>query len=59
MTEDVMMSVLRFRFARKFGKLCCAEGAVSFLAWGIAPGFVVPKNTSAESAIQFLGEFDT
>jgi hypothetical protein len=39
-------------------ELCCAEGAVSLLAWGNAPGFVVPKNTSAESAIHFLGEFD-
>ena len=49
-------------------ELCCAEGAVSLLVrhgtdspwrtWGNAPGFVVPKTTSAESAIHFLGEFD-
>jgi len=24
-------------------EFCCAAGAVSLLAWGTAPGFVVPK----------------
>jgi hypothetical protein len=32
--------------------MCLAPMArLSLLAWGNAPGFVVPKNTSAESAI--------
>jgi hypothetical protein len=36
-----------------------AKGAVSLLAWGNAPGFMKLKNASAESAIHFMGEFNT
>jgi len=36
-----------------------AKGAVSSLAWGNAPGFMKLKNASAESAIHFMGEFNT
>jgi hypothetical protein len=38
--------------------LCCAEGAVSSLARGNAPGVVESRTISAESAVHFLGEFD-
>ena len=37
---------------RQFASICCAKGAISFPAWGIAPGIQSSMRQSAESAIQ-------
>jgi hypothetical protein len=37
---------------RQFASICCAKGAISFPAWGIAPGIQSSIRRSAESAIQ-------